>query len=71
MEAIRDNIGWIRCGSCSHKLMKVLNWEVSGDTSVSLEIKCSSCKEINEINIINALQRGRKYKYNFGYGNRL
>jgi len=34
---------WIRCGNCGHKLFKL---EEGSESSLRLEIKCSSCKAI-------------------------
>lgn len=38
---------WIVCGKCGHKLGRV----VGDNPPKGLEIKCSSCKEINSIEI--------------------
>lgn len=38
-----DENNWMRCGKCSHKLMKV----IGGGSFPKIEIKCHSCKTIN------------------------
>lgn len=37
--------GWLCCGKCGHKLGKL----VGDKLPTGLEIKCSSCKEINVV----------------------
>lgn len=59
--AIRTTNGWVLCPKCGHKLAKATgsttNTEESGNGENrakyegKLEIKCSSCKEIIEINM--------------------
>lgn len=39
---------WVRCRRCGHKLMKVIDTNTDSKT---VEIKCSSCKEITVIEI--------------------
>ena len=41
MQRIKFENGWCRCGKCGHKLFKAVG-EIG-----RIEIKCSSCKEIN------------------------
>lgn len=40
--------GWVRCGNCRHKLMKVVG-ATKSSSDCSVEIKCHSCKEINTV----------------------
>jgi phage FluMu protein Com len=37
--------GWVVCHKCGHKLGRIIDKGIGG-----LEIKCSSCKELNVIN---------------------
>lgn len=47
-----DNEGWCRCGRCRRRLFYVSNWgHGNGNGFVVLEIKCHSCKEVNEISL--------------------
>lgn len=41
-----DGSSWIVCGKCGHKLGKVLDGH-QNNYSISIEIKCHSCKEFN------------------------
>lgn len=43
----RDKEGWIRCGKCGHKLFRI-TCGCEGGQSPVIEIKCHSCKELNE-----------------------
>lgn len=40
-----DNDNWIRCGKCGHKLGRRIYF----DGCICIEMKCHSCKEINEV----------------------
>lgn len=40
-----DEKYWVRCGRCSHKLMRVVGGGESPAPTV--EIKCHSCKSLN------------------------
>ena len=45
-----DKESWCRCAKCKHRLFYVRDWGFgNGNGSLVLEIKCHSCKEINEI----------------------
>ena len=47
-----DNEGWCRCGNCRRRLFNVVDWGYgTGNGFVVIEIKCHSCKEINEISL--------------------
>ena len=39
---------WVRCTNCGHKLLRIID---VGKTTI--ELKCHSCKAINEINLHN------------------
>lgn len=43
-----NNETWIRCQQCGHKLLRVIDAKGS-----LIEIKCHSCKAINEIVLTN------------------
>ena len=45
MQTIIEN-NWIRCGKCGHKLGRLVD-----DTKIlpKIEIKCHSCKALNEL----------------------
>ena len=43
----KQEVRWIRCKKCGHKLMKVLD----NANKTTIEIKCSSCKAITVIDI--------------------
>jgi len=47
MEKIKNKDEWVRCKSCGHKLMKVV--DICDTCGGKLEIKCHSCKAINLI----------------------
>lgn len=47
MIAVVDNNNWLRCANCGHKLGRVIG-RSRYDPDFILEIKCHSCKEINE-----------------------
>ena len=52
VEARIDSEGWCRCGKCGHKLFNVKNWGYgTGNGFVTIEVKCHSCKQINEISL--------------------
>ena len=38
---------WIRCGHCGHKLGRMIY--CTNNVPVVIEIKCSSCKQINTV----------------------
>ena len=44
MKARIDECNWLRCGNCSHKLGAIIKYE----NGTTIEIKCHSCKAINE-----------------------
>ena len=54
-----NGVSWACCGHCNHKLGKVINQTIYGTSNqahkglqeVKMEIKCSSCKTINELYI--------------------
>lgn len=46
---------WVRCPVCRHKLFKKL---VAGDALI--EIKCSSCKSITVLSLMDALTSDQK-----------
>lgn len=47
-----DSESWCRCGKCRRRLFYVSNWgHGNGNGFVVLEIKCHSCKEVNEISL--------------------
>lgn len=53
--------GWIICGKCGHKLAKSIGEyknitlqnkrNISTNTSLKIEFKCPSCKEINILEV--------------------
>lgn len=52
IDAMIDSEGWCRCGKCGHKLFNVKDWGYgTGNGFVTIEIKCHSCKQINEISL--------------------
>ena len=58
-KAIITNSGWVLCAHCGHKLGKMVGGYISPtetpksntgeNTKPKLQIKCTSCKTINEI----------------------
>lgn len=53
--AIIDN-EWVRCRKCKHKLFRITTQmppKVVGESLqiLGIEVKCHSCKEINEVKI--------------------
>lgn len=52
-----DGVKWVTCGNCGHKIMKVVLCPQSPLYSgrVVFEVKCSSCKKINEIDVDNIM----------------
>ena len=40
-------IDWVRCPKCGHKLFKVYETD---DMKIHIEIKCSSCKSVIDVN---------------------
>lgn len=46
MSARMDEMNWIRCRKCGHKLMRILN-NPSAPQEAVFEMKCHSCKTIN------------------------
>ena len=44
----KQEIKWIRCKKCGHKLLKVVDVK---ENSKTIEIKCSSCKTISVVEI--------------------
>ena len=39
---------WFRCARCGHKLARMVGkWDMTQKMLPAVEIKCSSCKEIN------------------------
>ena len=43
-----ENSNWVLCKKCKHKLFLIKN-----GNNFNLDIKCHSCKEINDVHIIN------------------
>jgi phage FluMu protein Com len=43
----KEGNNWIRCGKCGHKLGRIIGAGYC-DPAPILEIKCHSCKEINQ-----------------------
>ena len=46
-----DGNKWVVCGCCGHKLMRITHESKVAQCEVEFEIKCSSCKKINVIEI--------------------
>lgn len=46
MNARIDENNWVRCGKCSHKLMKIVGAGICNSAPI-VEVKCHSCKELN------------------------
>lgn len=46
-----DGVEWVVCGRCRHKLMKITNMPKVTHCGVEIEIKCSSCKTLNQFNV--------------------
>ena len=46
-----DRNGWCHCAACWHKMFFVTDWGVGTGGHVRLEIKCHSCKTVNEITL--------------------
>lgn len=58
-----DDEGWCRCGSCGHKLCRVMNW----NNDIVIELKCHSCRKIN---ILEQLSMGFiDFSDDIGYNN--
>ena len=53
-----DEANWVRCGKCKRKLFHVINFRNS--VVPIIEIKCHSCKEINEVYDNNEFRNGRR-----------
>ena len=52
--AITTKSGWIICGNCGHKIAKLTAFCDAGqkpNVTLQIESKCTSCKEINIINM--------------------
>lgn len=46
-----DSEGWCRCGKCGRKLFHIADCGHGNGGYVVIEIKCHSCKEINDISL--------------------
>lgn len=51
---------WCRCPNCAHKMFMYDQDEKSG--KVIMNIKCSSCKRIADIIIMNGKVKGKVYE---------
>ena len=51
----KQNDDWVRCPNCKHKLFKMVEGgkpsAIGGKDTVSIEIKCQSCKEISVLHL--------------------
>lgn len=52
-KATPDGSEWVTCGNCGHKMMKIILCPRGPLYSgrVVFEVKCSSCKKINNVDI--------------------